>query len=196
MNFCSACGQALVRRVPPGEDRLRDTCSACGLVHYQNPRVVVGSVATWEERVLLCRRAIEPRLGLWTLPAGYLELGESTEEGARREAWEEALARIEVTDLLALYDLRHIDQVQVFFRARLLDPQVAAGPESLEVGLFAWEGLPWDELAFPTVARALRFHRQVRGSAPFAPDRGLPGAGLPALELGLPEGPACGGAGG
>jgi ADP-ribose pyrophosphatase YjhB (NUDIX family) len=137
VKFCSECAQPLVRRVPPGEDRLRDTCPACGLVHYQNPRVVVGALATWEERVLLCRRAIEPRQGLWTLPAGYLELQESTEDGARREAWEEALARIEVTGLLAVYDLHHIDQVQLFFAARLLDPRVAAGPESLEVGLFA-----------------------------------------------------------
>lgn len=172
MKFCSECGQPLVQRVPPGEDRLRDTCSVCGRVHYLNPRVVVGALATWEDKVLLCRRAIEPRQGLWTLPAGYLELAESTEEGAKREAWEEALARIEVTALLALYDLRHIDQVQVFFAARLLDPQVAAGPESLEVGLFGWEEIPWAELAFPTVRRALHYHRQVQGLASFPPDRG------------------------
>lgn len=174
MKFCSACAQPLERRVPAGEDRERHVCPACGRVHYENPRVVVGALATWEGKVLLCRRAIEPRRGFWTLPAGFLELAESTAEGARREAWEEARARIEITDLLALYDLGHIDQVQVFFRARLLDPAVAPGPESLEVGLFAWEQIPWAELAFPSVRRALEYQRGLPEAGPFPPDRGPP----------------------
>jgi ADP-ribose pyrophosphatase YjhB (NUDIX family) len=167
VRFCSSCGGAVDLRVPAGEDRERHVCVACGAVHYQNPRVIVGAVATWEDRVLLCRRAIEPRRGFWTLPAGFLELGESTAEGARREAWEEARARIDVQDLLALYDLPHISQVHVFFRAPLLDPAVAAGPESLEVRLFAWDEVPWDDLAFPTVRWALD---HFRGGAA-APDR-------------------------
>lgn len=174
MKFCSACGRELARLVPPGDERLRHVCAGCGKIHYENPRVVVGALATWEGKVLLCRRAIEPRTGFWTLPAGFMELAETTEEAAVREAWEEARAKIEVTGLLALYDLRHIDQVQVFYAARLLDPAVAPGPESQAVGLFGWEDIPWQELAFPTVHRALHYHRAIAGPG-YPPDRGLSG---------------------
>ncbi len=155
------CGGPRVRAIPPGEDRERLMCPDCGYIAYQNPLIVVGSVATWEDgRILLCRRAIEPRLGFWTLPAGYMEERESTREGAAREAWEEAGARLDVGPLLAIYDIPRISQVQLIFRARLLSDVVAAGPESLEVGLFAWEDIPWGELAFPTVHWALREHRE------------------------------------
>ncbi|MCO5171821.1 MAG: NUDIX hydrolase [Planctomycetes bacterium] len=170
MKFCSTCGAPVEVRVPPGDDRPRHVCSGCGEVHYVNPRVVVGSVCAWEERLLLCRRAIEPRRGLWTLPAGFLEQGETTAEGARREAWEEARARIDVRDVLAVYDLPHISQVQVFFRAPLLAPDVEAGPESLEVGLFAWDAVPWDDLAFPTVRWALRHYHATRDQPRLTPD--------------------------
>jgi len=176
VRFCSHCAAPLEERVPPGDERPRHVCPACERVHYVNPRVVVGSVATWAGKVLLCRRAIPPRVGYWTLPAGFMETGESTAEGARREAMEEARARLETDAVLALYDLSHIDQVQVFFRARLLDPEVSAGPESQEVGLFAWEEIPWDELAFPSVRWALRYHREVAGQPAFAPDRTPPDA--------------------
>jgi ADP-ribose pyrophosphatase YjhB (NUDIX family) len=152
------------RRVPEGDDRPRLVCPECTYVVYENPKVVVGSVVLAEDgRVLLCRRAIEPRRGFWTLPAGYLELGESPEEGARREAREEACAHIELEGLLAVYSVPRISQVQLMYRARLAEPAIAAGPESLEVGLFGWEEIPWDELAFPTVHWALHHHRERLG---------------------------------
>ncbi|WP_207455297.1 NUDIX hydrolase [Azospirillum sp. SYSU D00513] len=163
-----------VLTVPPGEDRERLTCPDCGYIAYRNPLIVVGSVASWagpdgEERILLCRRAIEPRLGFWTLPAGYMEERESSMEGAAREAWEEARARIEIDSLLAVYDIPRISQVQLIYRARLLSPDVAPGPESEEVALFRWEEIPWEELAFPTVRWALREHRDRRGRSDYAP---------------------------
>lgn len=161
------------RRVPPGDDRSRLVCTDCGFVQYENPKIVVGSVATWEGRILLCRRAINPRRGFWTLPAGYLELGEEATAGARREAWEEARARLEIDQLLAVYTIQRLSQVQLIFRARLADPAIEAGPESQEVGLFAWDELPWAELAFPSVAWALAHHRELAGEAAFAP-RGNP----------------------
>ncbi len=154
-----------VRTIPEGDDRRRLTCPDCGFVAYENPKLVAGVVASHEEALLLCRRAIEPRKGSWTLPAGYLELAESPEEGALREAWEEARARLELDGLLAVYAIRHISQVQLFYRARLVTPQVEAGPESLEVGLFPWDRIPWQELAFPTVRWALEAWRAVRGQS-------------------------------
>jgi ADP-ribose pyrophosphatase YjhB (NUDIX family) len=170
VKFCPTCGGQVELRVPAGEDRPRDVCQACGLIHYSNPRVVVGSVCTWEGRVLLCRRAIDPRKGFWTLPAGFLELGESTADGARREAWEEARAKLDLRDLLALYDLPHIGQVQVFFRAPLVSDDVTPGPESLEVRLFAWDEVPWADLAFPTVHWALEYFRATQDQARIVPD--------------------------
>ncbi len=155
-------------KTPPGEDRERRVCDSCGFVDYVNPRIVTGVVAHFDGRILLCRRAIEPRKGFWTLPAGFLELGESVEDGARREAQEEARADLEIEALLGLYSIPRIGQVQVFFRARLLnDP--SPGPESLEVGLFSWEEVPWKELAFPSVRWALDHYRQTAGQAVFAP---------------------------
>ncbi|MCB9958978.1 MAG: NUDIX hydrolase [Rhodospirillaceae bacterium] len=163
-----------VRQVPDGDDRPRLVCPDCGFIAYENPKIVVGSVAAWQGRVLLCRRAIEPRTGFWTLPAGYLELNETSEAGALREAWEEARARLALDGLLAVYNIPRISQVQLIYRARLLDPDVAAGPESSEVGLFAWEDVPWGEIAFPTVHWAL--HQWHAGA-----DRPLgPAAGNPA----------------
>ena len=165
MRFCPTCGAEVERRRPEGDDRDRDVCPACGAVHYHNPKIVVGSVCTLGHRLLLCRRAIEPRRGYWTIPAGYLELGESAEAGAMREAWEEARARIELEGLLAVYSVERIGQIQLLYRARLLHEDVAAGPESLEVRLVGWDEIPWDELAFPTVrwildhARGLRHDR-------------------------------------
>lgn len=155
-------------QVPPGEDRPRLVCPDCGFVAYENPKIVVGSVVTWEERILLCRRAIPPRSGFWTIPAGYLELNETSTEGAVREAWEEARARIAIDALLAVYNIPRISQVQLIYRARLLSPEVAAGEETLEVDLFAWPELPWEELAFPSVAWALHQARTVEGQAQFA----------------------------
>jgi ADP-ribose pyrophosphatase YjhB (NUDIX family) len=145
-----------VKQVPDGDNRERLVCPECGHIDYQNPKIVVGSVVAHDGRVLLCRRAIEPRRGFWTLPAGYLELGETIEQGARREAREEAEADILLDGVLALYSVSRIGQVQVMFRARFAGPaNIAAGPESLEVGLFAWDDIPWPEIAFPTVRWAL-----------------------------------------
>ena len=143
------------KKVPDGDVQERLVCEECGFIHYVNPKIVVGSVATWERKILLCRRAIEPSRGLWTLPAGFLEERETTEEGACREAEEEAEATIEIISLLALYNLPRISQVQIFYKARLLNEDVRAGVESQEVGLFEWDQIPWPELAFPTVHWAL-----------------------------------------
>ncbi|HYH36795.1 MAG TPA: NUDIX hydrolase [Azospirillum sp.] len=162
-----------VRAVPPGDDRERLLCPDCGYVAYQNPLIVVGSVVTWsdggEDRILMCRRAIEPRKGFWTLPAGFMEEHETTQAGAMREAWEEARARIAIDALLAVYDIPRISQVQLIFRARLTAPDVSAGPESLEVALFRWDEIPWSELAFPTVHWALREYHARIGQTAFAP---------------------------
>ena len=149
-----------VRRIPEGDNRERMTCAECGFVLYDNPKVVVGSVVRWGERILMCRRSINPRRGYWTLPAGYLELNESTSAGAEREAWEEAYAHIQIEGLLAIYDIPRISQVQLIYRARLLDEAVAAGPESLEVALFAWDEIPWAEISFPSVRWALHHEKE------------------------------------
>jgi len=172
------------QRIPPGDDRVRLVCGDCGFVNYENPRVVVGAVATWLaedgiERILLCRRAINPRRGFWTLPAGFLELGESPEQGARREAWEEARAELAIGQLLAIYAIPRLSQVQLIYRARLIAPAVAAGPESEAVGLFHWGEIPWGDLAFPSVHWALAHHREAPadgGFAPFANPAGAAGA--------------------
>jgi ADP-ribose pyrophosphatase YjhB (NUDIX family) len=156
MRFCSQCGAPVALRRPEGDTADRHVCTACGEIHYLNPKVVVGAVCRWQDRVLLCRRAIEPRSGLWVVPAGYLESGESTEDGARREAFEEAGARIEITGLLAVYNVVRIGQVQLFYDARLLDPDLTVGAETLELDLFQWDAIPWDQLAFPSVHWVLR----------------------------------------
>lgn len=158
-----------VREVPEGDDRHRLVCEACGFVHYENPKVVVGTVASWGARILLVRRAIPPRKGFWTLPAGFLEEGESAAEGALREAWEEARARLELDQLLGVYSIPRISQIQLIYRARLVDPEVAPGPESTEARLFAWQEVPWTGIAFPSVRWALDHHREVAGEAVFAP---------------------------
>ena len=157
------------RKVPDGDEHERLVCDSCGYVAYENPKIVAGALVEHEGRLLLCRRAIEPRRGYWTLPAGFLELGESPAEGAVREAWEEACARIETTELLAIYTVRHISQVQMFYRARMLDPKIDVGPESLEVAFFDWDDIPRGELAFPTVHWALKDHETRRGGPVGAP---------------------------
>ncbi len=149
-----------VRRIPEGDDRERLMCPDCGHVSYENPKVVVGSIVAEGDTVLLCRRAIEPRSGYWTIPAGYMEMGETVEEGARREAWEEARARIALEGVLAVYSIARLGQVQVIFRARFEQPGFEPGPESLEVRPFAWDEIPWDDLAFPSVRWALRAWRE------------------------------------
>ncbi len=147
-------------RIPEGDNRERLVCNDCGFVLYSNPKVMVGSVVHWEERVLLCRREIEPRAGYWTLPAGFMENGETTEQGALREAREETGADIALDHVLAVYNIPRISQVQVIYAGRLLSPDVYAGDETLEVGLFNWGAIPWDDLAFPSVRWALEHWRE------------------------------------
>ncbi|MBT5519865.1 MAG: NUDIX hydrolase [Rhodospirillales bacterium] len=150
--------------IPDGDDRPRLTCLDCGYIAYDNPKVIVGAVCVWEDKFLMCRRAIEPRKGYWTIPAGYLELNETTADGAAREAWEEATAQIEITGLLGIYEIPRISQVYVIHKAVMSTLDFAAGPESEDVQLLTWEDIPWDDLAFPSVSWALERFRE--GSGP------------------------------
>jgi ADP-ribose pyrophosphatase YjhB (NUDIX family) len=166
---------AFERRIPEGDVQLRLVCRDCGFIAYENPKVVVGSVCRWEDKILLCRRAINPRSGFWTLPAGYMELNETSLEGAKREAWEEARASIEIERLLAVYNIPRLSQVQLIYIARLLSPAVEAGPESAEVGLFDWSEIPWPDLAFPSVRWALEHYRAGEGQAHYPVQMNPPG---------------------
>ena len=167
MKFCSACGATVELRVPDDDNRSRHICTACGVIHYQNPKMVIGSIPEWENKVLLCRRAIEPRHGLWTLPGGFMENGESTAQAAIRETLEEANARVELGDLYSMYSLPYIDQVHMLFRARLLDLDFGPGPESLEVKLFSEAEIPWDEIAFRPVRLSLEHYFAERKNGTF-----------------------------
>ena len=169
MKYCSNCGARVVHRIPQGDTLPRYVCDACNTIHYQNPKMIVGCVAQWEGRILLCRRAIEPRYGLWTVPAGFLENGETISDGALRETLEEANARVALDALYALYNLPHIAQIYMLFRARLLDLEFHAGAETLETRLFAEHEIPWNELAFVTVRNTLThyFNDRKRGEFGF-----------------------------
>jgi ADP-ribose pyrophosphatase YjhB (NUDIX family) len=156
IHHCNACGARVEYRIPDGDTHSRAVCPACGHIQYQNPKVVVGCAPVWEDRILLCRRAIEPRLGFWTIPAGFMENGETTQDAARREAAEEALAAVEVGSLLAVVHVLHANQVHVMFRARLPEPQFGVGHESLEVRLCDEAEIPWQDIAFRSVDFALR----------------------------------------
>ena len=156
MKFCSACGNPVSLRTPDGDHLARYVCESCGVVHYQNPKLIVGCVPEHAGRILLCRRAIEPRLGFWTIPAGFMENGETTQDGARRESLEEAQAEVEIGSLLAVVHVLHADQVHVMFRASLPVARFGPSPESLEVGLFGEDEIPWDDIAFRSVDFALR----------------------------------------
>lgn len=158
MKYCSSCGKTLAFGIPEGDNRERFHCHHCGTVHYQNPRIVAGCLPIWEDKVLLCRRAIEPRAGRWTLPAGFLENGETTREGAIRETWEEARAPIGSADLYTLFSLPHISQIYMFYRAQLAEHSFAVGEETLEVALFAEADIPWQELAFPVIRDTLTYY--------------------------------------
>lgn len=155
MSFCIECGAKTVQTIPDGDDKPRAVCLACGYIHYENPKVICGALVTWQDKVLLCRRAIEPKYGLWTLPAGYMELNETMEEGAIRETMEEASAKINVQQLYCLYDIPHIGQIYSLFKAELKDGSFGIGPETLESHLFTEEDIPWDLIAFPSVKQTL-----------------------------------------
>ena len=155
IKHCRACGGEVVYRTPADDNRDRAVCTLCETIHYENPVNVVGTLPVWQDRVLLCRRNIEPRRGLWTLPAGFMELGESTAEGAVRETVEEAGANIELQELFTLLNIVRVGQVHLFYRARLLDTEFAPGPETIEAELFAEADIPWDEIAFRTTKKTL-----------------------------------------
>ncbi len=152
-----------VETIPEGDNRPRLVCPDCGYVEYTNPKIVVGAVCTWENRILLCKRAIEPALGLWTIPAGFMELGETTAQGAAREVWEEARARIRIEDFIGIYEIPHISQIYMIYRAPMVGPECAPGEESEEVEMLDWEAIPWDQLAFPSVVWALKRFREGGG---------------------------------
>jgi ADP-ribose pyrophosphatase YjhB (NUDIX family) len=167
MNFCSNCGARVAFKVPQGDSLPRHVCDACNTIHYQNPRIIVGCIPEWEDKVLLCKRAIEPRYGLWTVPAGFMENGETTFNGAARETLEEANARVEVGPLYALYNIPHINQVYMLFRARLLDLDFSAGAETLETRLFTEGEVPWPDIAFATVRNTLQHYYSDRQKGSF-----------------------------
>jgi ADP-ribose pyrophosphatase YjhB (NUDIX family) len=164
VKYCSSCGQPVDRRIPNGDNRERFICDACGTIHYQNPKIVTGCLPIYQDQVLLCKRAIQPRSGLWTLPAGFLENGETSTEGAARETLEEACANVSIEGLYTVFNLPHISQVYMFFRAVLLDLNFRPGWESTDVRLFSEHEIPWDELAFPVVRDTLQHYFRDRSS--------------------------------
>jgi ADP-ribose pyrophosphatase YjhB (NUDIX family) len=167
IRFCRACGTAVAYRIPPDDNRERAVCPACGTVHYENPLNVVGTVPVWGEQVLLCKRAIEPRYGLWTLPAGFLELGETSAQGAVRETLEESGAQIELGALFSVLDAVRVGQVHLFYLATMTSPALDPGSETLEARLFREDEIPWEQIAFRTVRETLRFFFEDRRRARF-----------------------------
>lgn len=160
MKFCSECGAAVALRVPAGDNLPRYVCDQCETIHYSNPKIVAGCIVEWEDKILLCKRAIEPRSGLWTVPAGFMENGETVQMAAKRETKEEACAEVELAGLYAVYNIPHVNQVYLMFRGRLLEPVFEAGSESLEVALYEREQVPWELLAFRVVHETLQsFYR-------------------------------------
>lgn len=168
MKYCSNCGHALDIRIPEGDNRPRSCCPQCGTIHYVNPKIVVGTIPVYQGQVLLCKRAIEPRYGYWTLPAGFMELAETTHEGALRETWEEAGAKAELGPLFTMLDVKRADQVHLFFRAHLPTPDYSAGEESLDVQLFDEADIPWQDLAFKTVETTLKLFFKDRSQGQYS----------------------------
>ena len=167
MPFCTACGQPTTEQIPLGDHKVRQVCTHCKTIHYVNPKVICGALAIWEDKVLLCRRAIEPRYGLWTLPAGYMELFETMEQGAARETREEAEAEVEIEQLYCMYNIPRIGQIYVLFKSHLVEGKFGAGDETIESRLFEEHEIPWDSLAFPSVERTLRHYFEDRKSNHF-----------------------------
>ncbi len=168
MNFCNQCGAPVALKVPVGDTLPRHVCGTCETIHYVNPKIVAGCIPEWEGRILLCRRAIGPRVGYWTIPAGFMELGESTEEAASRETLEEARARVSIDSLYAVFTLPHVSQVYLVYRGRLRAEEFGCGNESLDVRLFEEREIPWDELAFPVIREILRRYAADRRAGRFS----------------------------
>lgn len=156
MNYCSVCATPVTQQIPAGDNRLRFVCGSCQTVHYHNPKIVAGCIPEWDGQILLCRRAIEPKSGLWTFPAGFMEIGESTEQAAVRETFEEAQAQVERISLFAVLSVPNIGQAHLVFRGPMHSPDFGVGEESLEVQLFSLAAIPWDAIAFPVVKDVLR----------------------------------------
>ena len=158
MKFCSQCGDTVVSKIPDDDNRPRFVCESCETIHYLNPKIIAGCLPVWEDKILLCRRAIEPQYGLWTLPAGFMENDETVQQAAERETMEEANARVELQELYSLFNLPHVSQVYMIFRSRLLDLDFEPGVESLETRLFSKDEIPWNEIAFKTIENTLKLY--------------------------------------
>jgi len=158
MKYCSSCGETVVQKIPEGDNRERYVCPSCDTVHYQNPRIIAGCIAEHDNKILLCKRAIEPRYGLWTLPAGFMENGETTLQAAARETYEEANAKIQQISLYCTYSIPHISQVYMMYRGTLVDGFAEPGTESLETKLYSENEIPWNELAFPVISETLKLY--------------------------------------
>lgn len=167
MNFCSNCGEQVTQKIPQGDNRPRYVCSACEMIHYQNPRIIAGCIAEYENRILLCKRAIEPRSGLWTLPGGFMENNETTLEAAARESYEEANANISDISLFCTYSIPHISQVYFMYRGTLDNGFSSPGDESLETQLYAKAEIPWDQMAFPVMSESLKLYFDDKASGQF-----------------------------
>ncbi len=170
MNYCTNCGHPLISTTIGNDPMQRNYCESCGMIHYSNPKMVVGCVPYYKDKVLLCKRAIDPFVGFWNVPAGFLENGETVEEGAQRETWEEANAAVEIETLHAVFSITHINQIYLHFRARLTDPEaVFPGEESLEAEFFDEATIPWDDLAFSSTAFALKTYFQDKRNGTYPP---------------------------
>ncbi len=167
MNFCSECGEKVKREIPQGDNRLRNVCNNCHVIHYENPKVVTGCIPEWENKILLCKRAIEPRYGRWTLPAGFMENGESNREGAARETFEEANAKLMNMTLFSVFSIAHINQIYTMYRGELVGGKASAGIESLEVALLEEKEIPWEEIAFKVIEENLKLYYQDKATGIF-----------------------------
>ncbi len=168
IKYCNQCGELTTVKIPPGDNLPRAICDSCGFIQYENPRVIVGCIPEWQDKILLCRRAIQPRLGFWTLPAGFLENNETTQEGALRETKEEANASATIIDVFSLIDIPHINQVYLLYRAKLKDENFSATFESSEVALFDEASIPWDDIAFAAIKKSLKRYFNDRRNGTFS----------------------------
>jgi len=168
MKYCPQCGEETQRSIPEGDNRQRDVCASCDSIHYQNPRIIAGCIPVWQDKVLLCKRAISPRKGYWTLPAGFMELEETVEQAAIRETLEEAGAVVEAEELYALFNIPQIGQVYMIYRTAMLKPEFASGIESLDTRLFSEAEIPWDEMAFPAMRLSLEYFFKDRAGGSFS----------------------------
>ena len=172
MKYCSQCGSSLIQTIPEGDNMSRHVCEHCNMIHYQNPKIIAGTIPEWDNKILLCKRAIEPRHGLWTLPAGFMENSETTIQGALRESMEEANAELTRMTLFCVFSIPHISQVYMMYRGELINGQASPGSESLELDLFSEENIPWDEIAFPVITETLKLYFKDKATGKFSTHAG------------------------